>query len=1021
MPVSWPMRMAMPMSRSKSNRAVLLTALSLVGAAVAPAAAQSPPPHADWFTFSTDHFRVIYHEGLEPLARHAAAVAERTHALLSEELVAPPRGRTELVVTDHADFSNGFAMPFTANRIVVFARPPLVTPSLAFSRDWLELVIAHELVHVFHLDRAGPVGRAVRGVFGRVPMLWPLFPAVGTPVWNVEGLATHYESRLTGAGRGHGSYHDMVIRTAALEAEIPPLRRVSAPSPVWPGGERSYIYGAAFMEWITAAHGPEALSALVDATYGSILPTFLFFDQVARGPLGRPFSALYEQWRSAAADSARAVRDRLAADGLTVAETVVGRGPFAVAPRVSGDGRFLSYAAHDYRTDPATRVVDLRTGDVTTLARRNQFAWMLGPASWLPGDTVMVVAQMEYRGSYRVYSDLWTLYRDGRERRLTRGQRLAQPDVAPDGRRVVAVQTEDGAIHLATHDLDTGETRVIVRAAPGDGFAAPRWSPDGARVAVTRYAGGQVDVVVVDPATGGILPLTDDAALDAAPAWSPDGRWVVFWSDRTGIPNLFAAPVHDVAPAVASAGPERRPLRQVTNLLGGAFDPEVSPDGRTVYFASYHYDGWHLERIPFDSATWRVAPPPAIDYRDGLLPPPAVAERPGGAARRYSGLAGARPYFWVPTFRSLYDDPADQRSRFLGVFSMGWDVLEQHRWTGDLAYDVDTGRLAGSGAWAWARLGTPVVTARAGRHWSRAGRIEVADELEAVFLREDWLSLDAVFWRRQWRSTGWFGVAADLQGDQYQAYQLGDDALADAGLQLRELPTTAGLAARGGFSNARQHPYSISRQDGITATAGVGRRWLVDTGGRAYDEVRGSIGAFRGYRLWGFADHVIAARVAGLLRVGDDVRTTSIGGTPGISPDILGLNVPTGSSFLPVRGFRSGDRFGTRAWTASAEYRFPLHLSGAAGPVLGFSLTSVSGAVFTDAGNAWCTEVERELRGIQACPGADAPILASVGAELNLTLGVLQGVPLSTRYGFALPVSGPRSGVVFHVGFGPSF
>jgi Tol biopolymer transport system component len=1035
------------LGRTRSTVVSALTGLCLL--AGIPVAGQTPPPDADWFTFETQHFRVTYHAGLEELARHAAAVAEQTYEVLRVDLVRAPRGSIEVVVTDHVDFSNGFASPFTTNRIVVFARPPVAMPGLAFSRDWLELVVAHELVHIFHLDHAGPVGRAVRSVFGRIPMVWPLFPALGTPVWNVEGLATYYESRLTGAGRVHGSYHDMVIRTAALEAAIPRLSQVSAPSPVWPGGERSYVYGAALMEWIAGEYGPEAHSALLDATYGSVLPTFLFVDRIARRALGRSFTSLYHDWRAAATDSAVALRDRLAGVGLTPAETVVRHGPYAVAPRVSPDGLRLSYAGHDYRSDAATRIVDLATGQATTLARRNQFGGILGPASWLPDGSALVLAQLEYQGRYRLLSDLWLVDLQGRERRLTRDQRLAQPHMAPDGRRIAAVQSHQGSIRLVEHDLVAGETRVISDAAPGEAFDSPRWAPDGRRIAVTRYAGGRVDIVVVDVGTGEITGITSDEALNGDPSWSPDGQWILFWSDRTGIPNLFAARPPAQAAGVDPLEPAAAQVWQVTNVLTGAFSPEVSPDGESLFFVGFHHHGWRVQRTAFEPAAWVPAAPPVIRYERGLLPPPAAvrsratapeaapeapdaapsasvaadrAQEVGGPARPYSPLPGARPHFWGPTYGSVGSTQADQASRFLGVFTMGWDVLQQHTWSGAASYDIDTGRLAGGARWTWTGLGNPDVILSAHRDWSGAGRITMPDgHVEAVLERQDRFGLDAVFWRRQWRRTAWIGVGSDIRSEQYQTYQLGDQDLARAGLRLPDLPTLASIAVRPGFSNVRQHPYSISRQDGIATSVGAGRWWNVTDGQIAYDQLTGSFGAYRGYRLWGFADHVTALRAAGLRRTGPDARTASIGGTPGHALDILLDAIPTGP-FLPVRGFQSGERFGTRAWAASAEYRFPIHLSGEPGPVLGFSLTSVAGSLFADVGHAWCTPLERESERFRNCPAADDDPLASIGAEIAINFGVVHSFPLSIRYGFALPLSGVDDrGITFHVGVGPSF
>ena len=388
---------------------LLLGLMAVLG--VGPGAAQTPPPDGDWRTFRTEHFRVTFLAPLEPVARQAAAVAEGTYGVLSRELADPPGRVIDLVVTDHADYSNGLAGPFPSPRVVLFARPA-VTGEF-FARNWIELVVAHELVHIFHMEQSGALGAAVRSVFGRIPLFWPVHSVLGTPTWNTEGLATHYETRLTGAGRVRSSIHDMIIRTAALEGRFPALDELSAPIPAWPAANRAYIYGGHFMAWIAERYGEDGHRALVDATAGSFWPTFLRFDHVAEEALGRPFDALYADWQGEVTDSARAMRRRIRAAGITEARPVAGRGPYAVAPRVSPDGRRLTFAASDWRSDPATRLVDLQTGRVRGLAERNQFGMILDPASWLPDGTAVVVAQLEFEGPYRLFSDLWRLARTG--------------------------------------------------------------------------------------------------------------------------------------------------------------------------------------------------------------------------------------------------------------------------------------------------------------------------------------------------------------------------------------------------------------------------------------------------------------------------------------------------------------------------------------------------------------------------------------------------------------------------------
>ena len=106
----------------------LLSLLLVLGSASAQA------PDARWRSYDTEHFRVTFPEGLEPLARRAGDRAERAYALLAAEFVAPP-GRVELVVSHDADFANGFATVFPTERIVVYAHAPIDTRELSYYQD----------------------------------------------------------------------------------------------------------------------------------------------------------------------------------------------------------------------------------------------------------------------------------------------------------------------------------------------------------------------------------------------------------------------------------------------------------------------------------------------------------------------------------------------------------------------------------------------------------------------------------------------------------------------------------------------------------------------------------------------------------------------------------------------------------------------------------------------------------------------------------------------------------------------
>jgi hypothetical protein len=110
--------------------------------------------------------------------------------------------------------------------------------------------------------------------------------------------------------------------------------------------------------------------------------------------------------------------------------------------------------------------------------------------------------------------------------------------VSPDGRQVVFVRLQGDRSDLALVGLDGRGLRALTRSDAGVQWSSPAFAPDGASVVASRWtAGGWLDLVRVDLATGAAEELTHDRAKDAEPAFSPDGAHVLFRSDRDGVSN----------------------------------------------------------------------------------------------------------------------------------------------------------------------------------------------------------------------------------------------------------------------------------------------------------------------------------------------------------------------------------------------------------------------------------------------------------------------------------------------------
>lgn len=959
------------------NRWILTAALLFTAS---PAIAQVRP-NADWQQIETAHFRVVYEPGLDSLAFHAARRAEMEFNRLAERLIRAPKGQISIVVADNTDLTNGYATPFPSNRIVIYARPPVDDLALT-ATDWIDIVVTHELAHIFHLDQAGRVGRGLRSAFGRIPFLWPVFPLLDQPRWNIEGLATMVESQHTGEGRVNGSYHEMIVRTAALENRFDPIDRVSGETPIWPGGSRAYIYGSLFMDFIARKYGPKAHTALIKKTAGSILPPNWRLDGIARSATGKTYSELYEEWRAEVTANANAQANALRSAGLTSSETLTTAGRYALFPRISKDSRLLAYAEENGRQSVATRVVALQDGSADRVRRNG-----LGPVSWLPDNTYLT-AQFEFANPYDIVSDLY-LVRDGHAERLTHGERAEMPDASPDGKHVVYVQNDAGRNRLVLRDLAANTARPLTTTGTAL-FALPRFAPDGSRIAVERTRSGVGHDIVILGRDGEVQSSIDTPGIDSAPAWSPDGQWILFSSDRTGIPNLYAA---------NTAGA----LRQVTNTLTGAFYPEVSPDGQWIYYSGYHADGFHIERMRYDPASWREpAAPMAADAqrRDTIVVAEAAYDTTVSPPKSYSALRSLLPTWWLPII-----DADTSFGTFYGVTTAGADDVGRHAYFLGVSYDPKHGRAEGALNYTFAGLGNPLLTLDLLREYD-PGYVIVTDTNDSSsvarsYEREDRIALTAVLTRDRWRNGA--ALFLGVEGVDFNRHIFGPARFRDP------LDRMLGFLVGAGFGNTRRPAYAISAEDGVSASAQLRRRIELDPselGDESYTEATGYAAAYKSIDAFGYAHHVIGVRANAL-------RRSDIGPGP---EDVGGA-----TAYLPVRGYKSGERVGFAAWTASLEYRIPLALIGRGYKVRPFFLDRTSLALFADAGNASCKEEQKLVYTI--CPGArpdrDTRMLSSAGVELNAVLSVFTFLPMWVRGGVAFPLEGGKPKGYF--AFGPSF
>ena len=758
-----------------SRRTYCFPIAVLVCLLVGPPAAAQVPPDETWRTVETEHFRVTFPEHLEALGRRVGDLAEQAYRELAAQFRAGPIGRIDIVLTDHYDASNGFATFWPSNRIVLFARPPADHLALAYFDDWLELLITHELAHVFHLDYGGTLGRIFRTLFGRAPT--PLtFPGVVVPGWVVEGLATWYESALTGAGRVHGTFHEMVLRTAMLEGRFESMGRAGGNSPQWPGGVRRYAYGSLFFDYLLDKHGRDGMAAFVEAVVrGAAQLPLPRLNAAGRRAFGASLSSEWAAWTNGMRARLRHFDGELAAFGpISEPEALTRNARYGLHPLASPDGNALIYVRSDGRSDPRLVVMAPDGGDPSTVTRINNHT----PFDVLPRGEI-VFAQRDYTDPYRVLSDLHVATIDGAVRRVTRGARLTAPSAGPEGTWAVAVAEGGGTNGLARVDLLDGSIRALVAPKAGTYWAYPAVSPDGRWIAASRWTDRRHDVVILD-ADGGVADaVTRDRALDLAPKWNADGRYLVWSSDRSGILNILGAEVDPLTGAAAA------PV-MLTNVRTGAAFPSIDPAGEWLYFSGYHVDGWEVERVRFAHAAALPAPAPAARFDEAGAPrvapagagavseaatgdasawlagprgstaaagpgPVAASGSPAGIgapdaadpagtpsrdlespAHNYSPLSTLYPRYWLPVFReplatakTTVGGVEVPRTEILGYAvggrTSGFDLVRRHAYEVGAQVFTSGGRGEGDVSYEYRGLGNPTIGVTASQTWDDDG------------------------------------------------------------------------------------------------------------------------------------------------------------------------------------------------------------------------------------------------------------------------------------------------------------
>lgn len=150
-------------------------------------------------------------------------------------------------------------------------------------------------------------------------------------------------------------------------------------------------------------------------------------------------------------------------------------------------------------------------------------------------------------------------------------QRGTDPSVSPDGKRIAYIEYHSGTHNLVLINMDGSDKRYLTKFESGEMLQSLDWSPDGTEIVFALFKNYQGDLWRMDVASGEATPINQDSTEELDVSWSKHDGNIYFSSDISGVYNAFRYE------------PESGRIQQLTNVIGAAYTPSLTPGGDLMY------------------------------------------------------------------------------------------------------------------------------------------------------------------------------------------------------------------------------------------------------------------------------------------------------------------------------------------------------------------------------------------------------------------------------------------------------